>query len=130
MDHTPSGCATRPLSGCLVILLATVILSSVMVLAGEIVCHNEMSKFLKVYPDAEVTHVDYSFLRPKGIGRTIYYMESSADPLAVQGWYGGLMGETARERHLTRVRFSARYNEDRTATNIVIAASCIQTLPQ
>jgi hypothetical protein len=129
MDHSPPGCATRPLSGCLVIILATLVLLGTVTGVFELACYNEMNKFVIPYPDSVITHVDYNFLQPKGVGRTIYYMESDADPLTIQGWYGRLAGETARGRRLTRVRYYATHNEDRTGSDIVIAASCIQTLP-
>lgn len=130
MDHTQPGCLSRPLAGFFVIVLAAIVFSGGIMGIFEVICTNEMNKFMIPYPDAEITHVDYNFLREKGVGRTIYYMESDDDPLVIQGWYGRLVGETARERNLTRVRYSARYNEDRTATNIVISAACIQTMPQ
>jgi hypothetical protein len=129
MDHMAPSFTNRPLMGCLTISLATIILISVFTGIFEVMCTHEMNKFMIPYPGAEVTEIDYNFLRAKGVGRTIYYMETEDDPLLVQGWYGKLSGETARERNLTRVRFSARYNEDRTRTNIVIAASCIAPLP-
>lgn len=130
MDHIPSGCATRPLTGCLVIIIATIVMSGTMMGIFEVICTNEMNKFMIPYPDAEITHVDYNFLRPKGMGRTIYYMETEADPFVIQGWYGRLMSESASERNLTRVRYHASWNEDRTGSNVVIAASCVQSLPQ
>lgn len=129
MDHSPPGCVNRPIMGCFVIIAAIIVLSSVMIGVVDIICYSQASKFMIPYPDAEITHIDYNFLRAKGIGRTIYYMETPEDPLVIQGWYGRLLGETAYDRNMTRVRYSANYNEDRTATEIVIASSCIQQLP-
>ncbi len=125
MDH-PQGCGTRPLAGCLILMVGMVITFSVFIIGFDARCHYELNRLLPRYPGSELVYEDYNFFRPFGIGRTIIHLHSDEEFLTVGSYYGTIRLNVISTRRLSTGRHSAVRAEDG-GTDIYLIGACMQS---
>lgn len=54
---------------------------------ADFACNSTIEKWSPMYPNAEVIHVEYNFLRPRGMGVTYMVLHSPDDAQTVRDWY-------------------------------------------
>lgn len=135
MDHeTPS---PRIALGCLVVILAVFICSGGITLVLDRVCNAYLTRYLQIYPNAEVIASQHNMIADFGIGTTVLTLEAEGDHNDVRAWhartYGAFLRESLRSddfiitvgRKLARVDWDVSPSVDGTGSQIILLSTCV-----
>ncbi len=88
---------SRPVLGCLVVVVAIVLCSSTLMFATDRICYGNLSQRLPIYPNAEIKTRSHNLFTEFGMGNTVMVLTSPDDPDTVRSWYGVQTGTYLRE---------------------------------
>ncbi len=83
--------------GCLAILVAVLLCSSVTFVVADRICYGNLSQRLPIYPNATIKSREHNFLSEFGMGNTVVVMTSPDAPDEVRSWYAVHTGAYLRE---------------------------------
>ena len=93
-------------------------------------CHTQITRWLPLYPDAEIVSLEHDFFRPQAMGRTVMVLRSPDDAITTRRWYADVW-ETEADRDPNRglaiVNFQVNADPDGEGSLVVLTSSCVRS---
>lgn len=135
MDERPSGCGTRTIGGCLLILVVMSACIGTIFLGADSFCYAALTTKAPMYPGARATFEQHNMFRAFGMGTTLMILDSDDEPTVVRNWYGKTVGGALRQAqqqggtgnpmfYIANGRYNIAHAEDGSGTQIILNGVC------